>query len=448
MRRRQIADAKLRPGVQPRTEPDAMKSPRTPWVLHLPLAATLLALGAGPAVAETNPYFLGLVQSFGHESNLYRIGDNQPLPAGLSKSDSISATSLFAGVDQSLGRQRIYGSLNLKTNRYASNKALNNTSHGLNLALDWSTTGRLSGMLSVSADQNLAQFNSRNGAGSIETRKNIVRTEQADAKFRLGLVTQYTVEAALGYRQVDYSSVEYQRNQYQQTSHSLGLRYRYNGALNLGSALRLTQVAYPQFRPTSVTTFEADILKRKDLDLTADWVPDAISQVYLRLSPTRSTYDRNTGSNFSGLTGSAAWDWQASGKSKLGTMLWRETGQSAYAANLGFGQPGVVDNSTIGTTLRIKGDHQITAKTTATATMTYAHRSLTDTVTATLLGASTRTDGSDKTATLALGGRWSPTRSAQLGCDVSNIQRSSSNARLSVALRGNSLSCYGQFVLQ
>ena len=416
--------------------------------LRWPLATALVSLLAGPALAETNPYYLGLVQSLGHESNLYRIGDNQVLPAGLSKSDNISSTSLIGGVDQLIGRQRVYGGLNLRANRYASNKSLNNGSYGLNLALDWSTVERLSGTLSVAADQNLAQFNSRNGAGLIETRKNIAKTQQADAKFRLGWVAQYTVEAALGYRQVDYSAAEYQRHQYQQTSATLGLRYRYSGALNLGSALRLTHADYPQFRQTGVDTFEANTLKRQDIDFTANWVPSAISQVSLRLSPTRTTYDRNTGSNFSGLTGSAAWDWQPTGKSKLNTSVLRDTGQSSYAANLGFGQPGVVDFSTISTSLRIKGDHEVTGKISATASLSYAHRSLTDTVTATLLGASNRTEGSDNTATLALGGRWSPSRSTQLGCDLSTIQRSSSNARLSTALHGNSLSCYGQFVLQ
>ena len=420
--------------------------------LHLPqlasLAATLVSLLAGTALAETNPYYIGLVQSLDHESNLYRIGDNQALPAGTSKSDNISATSLIGGIDQNIGRQRVYGGLNLKANRYANNTTLNNESYGLNLAIDWSTVERLSGTLSVAADQNLVQFNGRNGAGSIETRKNIVKTQQADAKFQLGLVTQYAMEAALGFNQVGYSAVEYQRNQYKQTSGSLGLRYRYGGALNLGSALRLTHADYPRFRQTGVDTFEADTLKRQDIDFTANWVPNAISQVNLRLSPTRTAYDRNTGSDFSGLTGSAGWDWQPTGKSKLNTTLWRDTGQYAYAVNLGFGQPGLVDFSTIGTTLRVKGDHDITGKISAATTLTYARRSLTDTVTATLLGASNRTEGSDNTTTLALGGRWSPSRSAQLGCDISTTHRRSSNASLSVPMQGNSLSCYGQLVLQ
>ena len=206
----------------------------------------LAALIAGPALAETNPYYLGVVQSLGHESNLYRIGDNQTLPAGISKSDSVAATSLIGGIDQNIGRQRVYGSLNVKANRYSNNKTLNNESFGLNLAADWSTVERWSGTVSVAADQNLAQFNNRTvNGGSVETKKNIINTAQADARLRLGLATQYTMEAAIGYRRVDYSAVEYQRSEFQQTSGSLGVRYRPRAALDLGVALRLTQATYP-----------------------------------------------------------------------------------------------------------------------------------------------------------------------------------------------------------
>ena len=49
---------------------------------------------------------------------------------------------------------------------------------------------------------------------------------------------------------------------------------------------------------------------------------------------------------------------------------------------------------------------------------------------------------------LSLGARWLPTRSIQVGCNVSAENRSSSNTNLSVGLSGNSFSCYGQFVLQ
>ena len=421
--------------------------------IHPGLRLSLLSLAdltAGTAFAETNPYYLGVVQSLGHESNLYRIGDNQTLPIDTRKSDAVLATSLIGGIDQNIGRQRIYGSLNLKANRYASNKTLNNQSYGLNLAADWSTIARWSGTVSVAADQSLAQFNNRIGSGNtVETQKNIINTAQADARVQLGLVTQYALEAALGYRQVNYSAIQYQRSEYQQTSGSLGLRYRPRTALDLGVALRLSQAKYPRFIFDAASqTWLADTLSRQDIDFTAIWVPNAISTVNLRLSPTHSAYDRNTGSNFSGLTGSVNWLWQPTGKSRLNSTLWRDTGQSAYATNLGFGVPGVVDYSQISSSLRLKGEQDVTGKIAATATLTYAHRSLIDTVRAPLLGTSSTRSGNDNTITLALGGKWSVTRSALVGCDLSSEQRSANNPQISVPLHSNGVSCYGQIVLQ
>ena len=410
------------------------------------LAAALTTLAAGAAMAQSSPYYLGVAQSLGYESNLYRVGDDQTLPAGYSKSDTVSGTSLVGGVDQTIGRQRVYGSANVRANRYANNKALDNESYGLNLALDWATVGRLSGTLSAAADQNLAQFNNR-AAGGVETSKNVVRTNQVDARVRLGVVTKYTLEASLGHRNRSYSAPEYNSSEYRQTSGSLGLRYRPSGALSLGVALRITEATYPKFNQPTPNVFEADRLKRQDIDFTATWLPSAVSQFNLRLSPTHTSYDRDTGSDFSGVTGSATWGWQPTGKLKLTTGLSRDTGQSSDAVNLGFFGSGVTDYSRTTSALSLKADYELSAKIALNAGISYAHRALANTssLAGNPIGSVT---GSDNTTVLSLGARWLPTRSIQVGCNVSAENRSSSNTNLSVGLSGNSFSCYGQFVLQ
>ena len=410
------------------------------------LAAALTTLAAGAAMAQSSPYYLGVAQSLGYESNLYRVGDDQTLPAGYSKSDTVSGTSLVGGVDQTIGRQRVYGSANVRANRYANNKALDNESYGLNLALDWATVGRLSGTLSAAADQNLAQFNNR-AAGGVETRKNVVRTNQVDARVRLGVVTKYTLEASLGHRNRSYSAPEYNSSEYRQTSGSLGLRYRPSGALSLGVALRITEATYPKFNQPTPNVFEADRLKRQDIDFTATWLPSAVSQFNLRLSPTHTSYDRDTGSDFSGVTGSATWGWQPTGKLRLTTGLSRDTGQSSDAVNLGFFGSGVTDYSRTTSALSLKADYELSAKIALNAGISYAHRALANTssLAGNPIGSVT---GSDNTTVLSLGARWLPTRSIQVGCNVSAENRSSSNTNLSVGLSGNAFSCYGQFVLQ
>ncbi|MBL8352202.1 MAG: outer membrane beta-barrel protein [Burkholderiaceae bacterium] len=411
-------------------------------------AITTLAM-AGPATAETSPWYLGISQSFGYESNLYRIADDQRLPDGQSRSDTVSVTSLIGGIDQPIGRQRVYGSLDYGINRYANNDDLNNESYGLKLALDWETLERLSGTFRIAADQALTQFNNLNGiTGRVETQKNIVNTELAHALFRLGRKTQLSFEAGLGYRQRSYSATGYADEEFDETSWSLGARYRPSTLLELGASIRQAVADYPNYRLNRDGSYETETVTRRYLDFTARWVPNALSQLDLRVSPTRITHEKNPINDFSGLTGSANWTWQATGKTRLHTTLWRDAGQSGDAVDLGIYGPGVNDTSTVTTALRVRADHDLTGKVGLYASLDYAHRLLNRTVVA--LPALTLVDleGHDNTTTAALGVRWAVTRAGLLGCEFRSERRSSSNQALSVPFDGYGFSCFGQIVLQ
>ena len=409
-------------------------------------AGVVAALLAPAAQAQRQPYYLGLSQSLGQESNLYRIGDQQLLPAGLSKSDTVSSTALFGGIDQAFGRQRVYGSASVRANRYQGNSGLNNQGYGLNLALDWATLERLSGTVSLGASQNLTKFNEINTTGAVETQRNIEHSQQIDAKVRLGVVTRYTAEATLGLLQRRYSAASYARFEQDQTSGSLGLRYQPSDLLALGAAVRLTQVGYPRYRDLGAGAFEADRLRRSDLDFTASWQPGGNSTVNARISPTRSSHDRNVESDFSGLTGSASWVWRATGKTRLTSLLSRDTGQSYDAINQGIASTGSVGYSRTTTALKITGDYEYSAKIALSASLTQANRDLGRSFNQN--GATLVERGSDNSSTLGLGAKWSPLRSLQVGCDLSTEQRRSNNQLLSTNLSANSVSCFGQFTLQ
>ena len=430
--------------------PDRRPAVPRPAPLARWLAAPLVALAmAGPAAAETSPWYLGVVQSFGYESNLYRIADEQPLSPDLSRSDTVSVTSLIGGIDQPFARQRVYGSMNLGLNRYVNNQTLNNDSYGLKLALDWETLERLSGTLRVQADQALTQFNNLNGiSGKVETQKNLSNTELIDAKIRLGRQTKLSFEAGLGYRQRSYSATANQSDEFDETTGSLGVRYRPSTLLDMGAAIRQAVADYPFYRRTGIDTYASDTLTRQYIDFTANWVPSGLSRLAVRVSPTRITYDKSAVSNFSGLTGSADWTWQISGKTQLQTTLSRDAGQSSDAVDLGLFGPGVSDRSQVTTALRLKADHELTGKISAYASLTYARRQLSDSVIALPALTLSSREGNDNTTTAALGARWAVTRSGQLGCDVRNERRSSSNLNMSVPFDGYGLGCYGQLVLQ
>lgn len=415
------------------------------------LATTLAGLLCGTATAQVSPYYVGVSQSLAYNSNIYRLGDQQALPTNdnARKADLVSATSLVAGIDQSFGRQRVYGSGTLGANRYQHNSNLNGETYNLNLGLDWATVERLSGTLSASATQSLAQFNAAlDSSGKVQTAKNLTNTEQINARVALGVVTRYTAEASLGWRQQRYSAAAYDIYAFDETNGSVGLRYRPSNLLQLGAALRLTQASYPRFSALGNGQFQADKLNREDIDFTGQWQPSGSSTFNARLSPTRTRYDRNAASNFSGLTGSAAWTWAATGKTQLGATLSRDTSQSAQAASLGIFGSRVTDYGQITNALLLRADHALTGKISLNGALTYANRSLNSNQTFSLLPTGTSQRGNDNGVTLALGARWAPTRGSQVGCDISTERRTTSNTALSLPLSAALFSCYGQLTLQ
>lgn len=439
-----------------RTKPsDSVTHPRRPTGRRhhpLPRASRLAllmgALASSPVWAETHPYYLGVSQTLRHESNIYRIGDQQALPDAYSKADTVATTALFAGLDQSFRRQRVSGNVTLRANHYQRNRQLNNQGYGLSAAWDWATVERLSGSLSASANRNLTQFNEGNNSTLVRTERNLESLEQLDAKLHLGVVTRFTAEAALGLVRRHFSAASYARSTSNQQSGSLGLSYRPGGSLTLGAALRLTRVDYPNFQLLTNGSYQSDRLHRQDIDFTAYWQPSGASALSARLSPTRNRHDGNTGADFSGLTGSLNWAWQPGGRTRLTTTLSHDTGQSYDAVSVGIFGPGTVDYSQTTTALKLKGDYDLTAKIALTASITQANRALNNTYAVTT-GATLQTlDGSDRSTNLALGSRWQPTRSLHLGCDWGLERRGSSNAQLSVPMSSTSFSCSGQFTLQ
>ena len=102
------------------------------------------------AWSQTSPWHVGLPQAIVVESNLLRLTEGRPAPAGLSRSDRVATTSLRGGLDLALGRQRAYGTLVLREHRYERNERYDHGSHALDAGIEWASVARLSGALTVS----------------------------------------------------------------------------------------------------------------------------------------------------------------------------------------------------------------------------------------------------------------------------------------------------------
>jgi len=404
------------------------------------LLAPCLMLFCAAATAQSSPYYIGLSLGLLQDSNIFRARDGVVLPLGLSRSDTVVTTSLLAGVDQPIGRQRVFGTVSLSDNRYVNNDYLSYPGYGLNLGVDWSTVERVSGTLSMRANQAQRRFNEASG-GVIDPRKNIENSLAVDAAFRVGMVTRWSAEASLGFARTDYSNAAYAASENEQRSVSLGTRWRPSSIISFGAALRYTLGDYPA---------RNDRYNAYYLDLTSSWTPGGASSAYVRLSPTRLTYENASASNFSGLTGSATWQWQPTGKLLLNTTLSRDTNQDSYNQRLLVpisptqAQSVLVTTDDVNATtqLRVSLDYAVTGKITATTAASVGKRTL------------SRTNNlqdisdSDRTSNLSLGARWAPTQATQLSCQITSEKRTTDKGLLTLPYRANTLGCTGQWLLR
>lgn len=415
--------------------------PRLP---RLPLLTLLTLLPPGAALAQTSPWYIGAAQTFTHESNIYRLADGAATPPGVSKSDLISSTALLAGLDQPIGRQRVYGNATLRASKFKDNSVLDNEGYALRAGVDWSTIERLSGNVDLSANRSLARFNTDTEIGLL-TSKNIENTNRLAATVRVGVVTEYTAEASLEHRQVDYSAAEYAARENRQTTGTIGLRWRPSGSNVFGLGLRHTSGKYPRFRDLGNGDYAADAYTRTGVDLSAGLEVGGASRIDTRVTLGRTRYDEATQRGFSGVTGFAAWTWLPGAKLKLVTRLARDDGQNSYFSGNPF-IDGVIDYSRTTTTLSLNADYEATAKIRLKAGLSVARRDLVQTLPPdALFGADA--SGRDTSTELTLGATWEPTRSLVFGCDL-GVEKRSASGDLSQPYGANRVGCYGQVFLR
>lgn len=415
--------------------------------LRLPALAALLAL-AGAAQAETGPYYIGTSASYTRESNLFRLTDAQKSTfeaQGGSASDTYLTLALVGGVDQSIGRQRLYGDLSLRRNRFGDNDDLNSTSYGTKLGLDWETVGNLSGKLELNADRNL-RFDAVNENGQRITQENNESVRRFDATVRLGAQSRLRLEGGYTRRTVGYSLAAAQFRDYEEDSVFLGVRYRPANAFTFGADARRTEGTYPT-RLAKLSTNPEDSLTRSQIDLLTVWAPGGASSVDGRLSFGKTSYEQFTDRDSSTPSWAVAWNWQPTGKLKLVTRLYRELGQNADVFSTV-----TTDDASKRTGLRLRADYELTGKILMDASVATVRRQLERTRTLNLPGIvvpGVTIEGADRFTEFALGARWLATRAVSVGCNFRTERRgTNSNPEINEKYSANTFSCFGQFVLQ
>jgi hypothetical protein len=432
------------PGPGSEAAPATPPGPTPPAIETGPLTPPPGMPGPYPLI-EGSPYYLGASQGFTHDDNVFRTSSP--------KSDWISSTGIVGGLNQQIGRQRIFGAANVSYNHYFSEHSLTNTSYNLAGGLDWETVHNFSGSFGVSAGQNLAAP-IQSGIVPAE-HKNIATTYGANATVRWGGPSILNVEGSAGYYKVDYSAPEYVTSNSTGNYGSIGVFYHPGATLRLGIAARVTNSYTPQAAFLSTTnSYAANNVHGRNLDFIVDYTPDPFFAFNGRLSHTEQTNSGATSADFSGLTGSLSATWHATGKTSLSAYVSRDPGFSSnqfngYRIFLIGNTPiispvtGLYQTNQVTNSAGVGAGWQATGKVTVNGGLRYARAHLINTqVVDTIAQALPDTTDIDKVA--YIGAVWSATYNWSVACTYSHELRDVSG-NLNYAYRDNTIGCLAQY---
>lgn len=374
---------------------------------------------SGSAQADANPYYIGASTSVAYDSNVFR------LPQAVS--DTNYSLGVIGGIDQAIGRQRLFANGTLSETRFVDLKQLNYINYGFLGGVDWKTVYSLSGTVSFSSKQSLYNFG---GYSTIQsTEKNLERRDETIVRVRYGEASLLSLDASYIRRKQSYSDPAYRVNALNQEAVSAGLTYRPRASMTLGTALRYTQGRYQESR-----SFD-----RYDIDLTGTWVPTGLSTLNGRLSyGKRKARSGVSELDFTGSTGQLTWTYQPTGKLRFTTGFIRDTGaESSFINADGQQAGGPGDNSQFTNSLTVNSAYSLTSKIQINAGGRLVRRSL-------AFGA---LKGNDTVRSGSLGFSYAVLRHGTLGCNFQRETRSASSS-VSFNYRGSAVSCSAQVSLQ
>ena len=397
--------------------------------LALGMAAALSAVGS--AHAEELPLYLTLSQGLTRDSNLLRDNSDR-------RRDTISTTTVAAGINKAYGRQNYRVSASASHNAYGDNKQFDNDGYAVSAEVASEVGANFKVTLNAGASQFLPSFEdqfNRNG-------RNTERNRQASVDVRYGLYGRWSVNAGASYNKVDYQITESENK----TSNSVfaGVRYLPSDLAYIGLTLYRTDTELPG-RVLFGGTRVGENIERTSLNLDTVWQVTGFSRLSGRLGVTSEKHPQDRRRDFDGLTGSASWTFTPAGKVSYALSWVRDTnneGGGTYGSPIGRLY---ASNKRLTNSLSATATYQATAKIKLNAGYTHAqYDEDSDLVLEGVLPVSSN-EQTGRYNAVSLGVSYQPIRSVGLGCDVQRYDRTQSV--FSRAYDGNTVACRASFTI-
>lgn len=280
-----------------------------PWIL---LIGTGVANGA-----DGDAFSLGVGQSVGYESNLYRLADDEAAPGG-TRHDTVSVTTMNGAFDRTYSRQRLRAKVAIADTRFAEHDELDHTAPSLRLGWDWQVGSRWSGIVDHEYRERLVDFDETSGAA-----RNINVFRRTGTSANYWWHPDWATGAGVSSIESRFKDNALPESEYNARTTALSLTYRPKSGNRLVLSVRNTDGRFPNRPPVqgSIRDYQQD-----DLLLNGNWQATGALSVSGYVGQTHRSYDLAPERDFSGMTGRLTFNWVATGKTSVRLSMRREIG--------------------------------------------------------------------------------------------------------------------------
>jgi exopolysaccharide biosynthesis operon protein EpsL len=293
------------------------------------ISASALAEG----MIDIKPYVSANVS---YDDNVFRFSSSDQAKAAFGSSatsDVVKRIDLGVNVNLRLSRQVFTLASNINESRYDRFDILDNTGKSNRLGWNWRLGNDVYGELSASKSDAIAGFNEIK-----QPVKNLRTTSRQKASVHWNFHPSWTADAIREHVKTENELISFNGSDREDDVFETGVRYQNPLGTQLGLAYRILDSDFPN-RTFSILGDEST---KKDIIVTAAWLPTAKTKISARISQVSIEYKDTPQRDFNGLSQRWNLDHALTGKTNINLTAYQEVSPvddvlSTYVKTKGFG---------------------------------------------------------------------------------------------------------------
>jgi exopolysaccharide biosynthesis operon protein EpsL len=272
-----------------------------------------------PRETEPRPVQFSVSGGLYHDSNVFRLSDGAPLPAGVTdKSDSIYRVGLGLKANLPISRQHLLLDAKIDNYSYDRNSQLDNVAYQAGAAWRWQVGSPLSGDVGYTRQRYLGDL------GEVQASlRDMVTQDRFYATAGYLVTPRWRVRGGADWTKWDHSEVTRDVLDLRVSSTTVGLDYITPANNSIGGQFKYSHGNYPNRQLFAGSAISNDY-DEYETSAVLHWVLTGKTEFNARLGYTKREHDEVPARDFGGGTGRLSLDWAPGGKTLINASVWRE----------------------------------------------------------------------------------------------------------------------------